>query len=105
MHHTRVVVDRLLAQDRIREAEWYMELRRRYFVTHGYQIRRLNQAYFAFHGAYASAPGAAGENPIGPLVRQTWAMSGSPRIFLRQISSVTKLQELEALVEEIGAGV
>ena len=33
-------------------------------------MRKLNQAYFAFYGAYADQPGgAAGEDPVGPAVR------------------------------------
>jgi hypothetical protein len=99
MHRTRVNVDRLLAEGKVNEAEWYMELQRRYFVANGYRIRRLNQAYFAFHGAYASAPGAAGEDPIGPLVRRLWALSSTPADFLRRIASITSLQALETVVE------
>ena len=98
MHHTRVVVDRLLAEGRVKEAEWYMELQRRYFVANGYRIRRLNQAYFAFHGAYASEPGAAGEDPIGPLVRRLWALSESPAAFLRAVAPATSLEKLQTLM-------
>jgi hypothetical protein len=67
MHATRVHVDDLLAQGKVREAEIYMGWQRQVFVEHGYAIRKLNQAYFAFYGAYADEPGgAAGEDPIGP---------------------------------------
>lgn len=100
MHHTRVMVDRLLEEGKVKEAEWYMEAQRRYFVANGYQLRRLNQAYFAFHGAYASAPGAAGKDPIGPAVREAWALSATPRDFLRALGSVTTLAALEAQTEE-----
>ncbi len=100
MHHTRVTVDALLAEGKVTEAEWYMEAQRRYFVANGYRIRRLNQAYFAFHGAYASSPGAAGSDPIGPLVRALWAISGTPSLFLEQIVPVTSLGALQAVVEE-----
>jgi hypothetical protein len=50
MAATRIEVDRLLAGGKIQEAEQYMEARRQIFVAHGYQIRKLNQAYFAFYG-------------------------------------------------------
>ncbi len=98
MHHTRVIVDQMLAAGKIKEAEWYMELQRRYFVANGYELRRLNQAYFAFHGAYASSPGggAAGADPIGPAVRQAWAISPTPRDFLHTIGTTTTLAALEA---------
>ena len=99
MHHTRVVVDRMLVEGKITEAEWYMEAQRRYFVTNGYRIRKLNQAYFAFHGAYASTPGgAAGEDPIGPLVRQHWALSKTPAEFLQSIAPVVTVDDLKLLV-------
>jgi hypothetical protein len=95
MHRTRVNVDRLLAEGKVEEAEWYMEAQRRYFVAQGYRIRQLNQAYFAFHGSYAGAPGgAAGEDPIGPLVRRGWAVSSTPAEFLRTFTGITTLERL-----------
>lgn len=101
MHETRVAVDRLLEEGQITAAEQYMERRRRFFAAHGYRLRRLNQAYFAFHGAYASRPsgGAAGSDPLGPAVRQLWALSETPYDFVRQISRVTTLGELEQLLK------
>ncbi len=99
MAHTRVVADELLAEGKITEAEWYMEAQRRYFVAQGYRIRKLNQAYFAFHGAYASTPGgAAGEDPIGPLVREYWALSDSPARFLQGLGPIVTLQDLGTLL-------
>lgn len=95
MHETRVRVDELLAEGRIEEAEAYMEARRRDFVAQGYRIRILNQAYFAFHGAYAASPrGAAGADPIGPLVRKIWATSQTPVHFLRSLDEITTLEAL-----------
>ena len=96
MHHTRVIVDEMLAAGKVEESEWYMEAQRRYFVANGYRLRRLNQAYFAFHGAYASSAGAAGKDPIGPAVRQLWAVSLNPRDFLREIAHIITLGELQA---------
>ncbi len=106
MHHTRITVDGMLAEGKITEAEWYMEAQRRYFVANGHRIRKLNQAYFAFHGAYASTPGgAAGEDPIGPLVRQYWALSKTPAEFLQSIAPVVTLDDLRLLVWGDGATV
>ncbi len=96
MHVTRVRVDQLLAAGQVEEAEQYMEERREFFWQHGYRIRKLNQAYFAFHGSYADAPGARGEDPVGPAVRQLRQESLSLRAFLAQIDSLTSLAELEA---------
>ena len=102
MRETRVQVDALLAEGRIDEAEAYMEEQRQEFVANGYFIRKLNQAYFAFHGAYADAPGAAGEEPIGPAVQQLRALSPDLHAFVTQVARVTTLAELEALLAELG---
>lgn len=99
MHTTRVRADELLAQGRIDEAEAYMEQRRQIFWDNGYPIRKLNQAYFAFHGAYANVPGgAAGEDPVGPAVRALRAQSGSLQAFLEQISQMTSFAGLQKAV-------
>lgn len=100
MHETRIRVDALLLQGRIEEAENYMERRRQFFWEHGYRIRKLNQAYFAFHGSYAAEPvGAAGEDPVGPAVRRVWRMTEKdPRRFLQQVRGVTTLDELQRLL-------
>jgi len=101
MRETRIRVDELLARERIEEAESYMEERRQEFVAHGYHIRKLNQAYFAFHGAYADQPGAAGADPIGPAVRELRARSPDIHTFVARVARVTTLAELEALLEEM----
>ena len=103
MRETRVRVDELLAEGRIEEAEGYMEERRRLFVQEGYAIRKLNQAYFAFHGAYADQPGAAGEDPIGPTVREAFARSPDLRTFVSKLAGVTTLEELEDVLETLPA--
>jgi len=100
MRETRIEVDRLLAAGDIEGAEDYMEDRRQVFVEHGYWIRKLNQAYFAFHGAYADEPGAAGEDPVGPAVREFREQSPDLRTFVRRMSRVTTFAELEELIEE-----
>jgi hypothetical protein len=101
MHQTRLRVDELLAQGRIEEAEAYMEERRVFFWEHGYQIRKLNQAYFAFYGAYADEPvGAAGEDPIGAAVRQLRAQSPSLAAFLQRISWMWSPEQLLEAVHE-----
>ena len=96
MAATRVRVDKLLAAGRVEEAEAYMEKRRRLFVANGYPIRKLNQAYFAFYGAYADTPGAAGDDPIGPAVLALRENSPSLHAFMTTVASVTSAEELNA---------
>jgi hypothetical protein len=99
MHTTRVTVDALLAAGKINEAESYMEQRRQLFVHNGFYIRKLNQAYFAFYGAYADVPGgAAGEDPVGPAVRALRARSKSLADFINRIAWMTSFDELKKAV-------
>ena len=100
MHDTRVTVDKLLAEGKIEEAESYMEQRRQIFWDNGYLIRKLNQAYFAFHGAYADVPGgAAGEDPVGPAVRALRAQSDSLADFVNTIAWMTSFQQLQQAIQ------
>ncbi len=95
MHTTRVRADDLLAAGKIDEAEAYMEARRQFFWDNGYAIRKLNQAYFAFYGAYADVPGgAAGEDPVGPAVRALREQSDSLADFLNTISWMNSYDDL-----------
>ena len=99
MHTTRVKVDALLASGKMAEAEAYMEQRRQIFVQNGYIIRRLNQAYFAFYGAYADQPGGpAGEDPVGPAVAALRAQSNSLEDFVNRIAWMTSFDQLKEAV-------
>jgi hypothetical protein len=101
MHTTRVTVDQLLAEGKVDEAETYMEQRRVLFWEHGYRIRKLNQAYFAFYGAYADQPGgAAGSDPVGAAVRALRASSPSLSAFLNRIGWMTSFEQLQKAVEQ-----
>jgi hypothetical protein len=106
MHTTRLRVDELLAEGKIEEAESYMEERRRIFWDHGYQhLRKLNQAYFAFYGAYADQPGgAAGEDPVGEAVRQLRATSPDLASFLYQISWMSSFEQLQNTLASAAPG-
>ena len=98
MRITRETVDRLLAEGKIAEAEAYMEERRRWFVQHGYYIRKLNQAYFAFYGTYRTGPAAPVDDPIAPRLRRLRERSPTLADFLRTVRDLTSLEELIALV-------
>lgn len=95
MRITRETTDQLLAEGKIELAESYMEIRRRFFWDHGYHLRKLNQAYFAFHGAYADQPGgAAGEDPVGAAVRALRDQSVSLVEFIDRISWMWSINQL-----------
>ena len=92
MRETRLHVDALLAAGQVDEAESYMEERRQMIVSHGYNIRKLNQAYFAFYGSYAYD--GTSVDPIGDQVRQLRAQSASLRDFFQTASGLTSRQAL-----------
>ena len=100
MHETRVTADQLLAEGKIEEAEAYMEQRRQVFWENGYLLPKLNQAYFAFHGAYADVPGgAAGQDPVGPAVRALREQSDSLADFINTISWMTSFEQLQQEIQ------
>jgi len=100
MNITRVTADALLAEGKIEEAEAYMEQRRLIFLENGYLLRKINQAYFAFHGAYASSPGgAAGQDPVGPAVRALREQSESLADFVNTIARMTSFEQLQEAVK------
>ncbi len=99
MHETRINADALLAAGKIDEAEKYMESRRLVFWQNGYAIRKINQAYFAFYGAYADVPGgAAGEDPVGPAVRKLREQSASLKEFLDKIAWMDSFEKLQQAI-------
>lgn len=86
MRETRKKVDWYLSQGKIAEAEQYMEEKRETFVGHGYAIRKLNQAYFAFHGVYAHDP--ASVSPIYDNLKQLRSKSPSIRSFVDRVAAM-----------------
>ncbi len=99
MRETRLNVDRLLEEGMVEDAESYMEERRQEFAANGYPIRKLNQAYFAFHGTYAES--SASSSPIGEQVRKLRERSGSLPEFIHAIASVSSHEEFLALIAEL----
>jgi hypothetical protein len=95
MAFTRNRVDELLDEGKVKEAEAYMEERRQFFWENGYRIRKLNQAYFAFYGAYADTPGEHGDDPIGPAILAVRDSSPSLRQFMDRMASITSLEGLQ----------
>ena len=98
MRATRLVVDELLAGGYVEEAEAFMEARRRTFADNGYLLRVLNQAYFAFHGSYAT--GAAASDPIGPKLVRLRELSPSLQVFMQTAARLTTAAELDAALAQ-----
>lgn len=98
MHQLRLEVDALLAQGKVAEAQQRMDDTQRFLAQHGYYIRRINQAYFAFYGTYADSP--ASSNPLGA---QLVSLRGRYRTlgdFVRSVQDLTGPRELQQLLSE-----
>lgn len=100
MRRIRQQVDRLLAEGKIEQAEAAMEAERLKLVEQGYSLRKLNQAYFAFHGSYATSP--ASIDPIGPQLRQLRAASPSLKSFLDRVAWLNSYDDYLAWLAEAG---
>ena len=85
MRETRLRTEELLAQGNIEEAEAYMEERRLFFEENRFLIRKINQAFFAFHGSYATS--AASVSPIDDQLRQLQSQSESLEDFLKTVGT------------------
>ncbi len=98
MQETRQMAEALLSEGRIGEAESYMEERRLGLLEHGYRIRKINQAFFAFYGSYATS--AASDSPIEGQLRELRNRSDSLGDFLITVSQFSTYQEFLDYLEQ-----
>ena len=90
----RLDVDRLLVSGNVEEAEGLMGEVRLELSLLGRNLRRINQAFFAINGVYATS--AASSSPIGPLLQELRGSAPTLAGFLSQVRDVTTQAELEA---------
>ena len=98
LHQLRVNVDSLLAQGKVSEAEQQMDETQRFLAQHGYYVRKINQAYFAFYGTYANT--AASTNPLGPQLvslRRRYVTLGD---FIHAVQNVESVADLRRLIAQ-----
>lgn len=102
MRETYLQVSAMLKEGKVADAQIYMEERRKLFVEHGHALRKLNQAYFAFYGSYATGGGVGAANPIGGELKRLRRDSGNLKTFLERISTVSNFEEYRALLRRLG---
>ena len=100
IRETRLRTEQLLARGEILEAEAYMEERRQLLVGHGYRIRKINQAFFAFRESYATDPGSI--SPIDDQLRGLRQSSDSLGDFLRTVAGFGSYEEFLEYLESGG---
>ena len=99
MRETRKRVEELLDEGRIEEAEQHMKERWWLLRLAGYRLRKLNQAYFAFHGRYAEGP--ASVSPIGGQIKELRDLLPSAGAFVKSVSGVSSHRELLELLASL----
>ena len=97
MRKTRLKADALLEEGEIEKAENYLEKQRQIFVNNGYSIRKLNQAFFAFHGTYSDSPTSI--SPINDQLLHIRKGSSSLGDFIRKIEVISDHKQLLELLE------
>lgn len=97
MRYIRLTVEELLKRGKIEEAERFMEEQRLELVRRGYNIRKLNQAYFAFHGTYAESPQAI--SPIAEELKLLRRKSPSLGAFIRTVAGLSSYEQLRKLLD------
>ena len=103
MSLTRLRVDELLAEGEVERAEAYMEERREVFQEHGFNIRKLNQAYFAFHGTYAESPTSV--SPIGDQLHELHELVPDLGDLLGTVSGISTYREFLEKLRNVKARV
>lgn len=102
MRETRVRLDDLLETGRVSEAEAWLEERRLGLMEHDIHIRRLNTAYFAFHGTYAADPRGGSVNPVDSQLRTLRMAAPDLASFVDMVAAITATGELEAMARAAG---
>ncbi len=101
MREIRKAVDDYLARGEIEAAEDFMKERRQYLAENGYYIRKLNQAYFAFHGTYADSPTSI--SPIGAELQKLRERSVSLKDFLDTVSVLSRREDLSKTMKNLSS--
>jgi hypothetical protein len=99
MRETRVEAERLLAAGQVTEAENYMESRRVELNTHGYRIRKINQAYFAFHGSYGESPSSV--SPIAAELYELRTLLAGPGELVRALRGVRTIGRFREILSAV----
>jgi len=96
LRETRINVEKMLKNGNIEEAEKYMRKQLWNLKLGGYNIRKLNQAYFAFRGNYAEGP--ASISPIGSDLRELRDYYSTLGEFIESISKIGDFEQFHYLL-------
>ena len=98
LKQTRKEVDRLLSVNNIVDAEKLMRREHWNLKLGGYNIRKINQAYFAFRGNYADGP--ASTSQIGPELNEFRDYFKTLGEFIEAISKIDSYHHFKLQLDE-----
>ncbi|MDC0035353.1 hypothetical protein OAJ44_03210 [Chloroflexi bacterium] len=96
LRETRINVEKMLENGKVEEAEKYMDKQLWNLKLGGYNIRKLNQAYFAFRGNYAEGP--ASISPIGAELRELRDYYSNLGNFIKSVSQIGDFEQFHYLL-------
>ena len=96
---TRQKVEILLNENKITEAEAHMKSQWWRLKLSGYNIRKINQAFFAFRGNYATS--SSSTSPIGDELKEYREFFPNPGTFIRSISKIKNYDQFKKELEEM----
>ena len=99
MKETRKRTEDLLKDGKISEAENYMEKQRILINAEGYNIRKINQAYFAFRGKYGDSP--ASNTPIYSQLIELRKNCLSLGDFIKKISQISSYEQFKKQINDL----
>ena len=97
MNETRSTTEKYLNEGKVYEAEEYMNKRQKLFLKNGYIIRKLNQAYFAFHGIYADSPSS--KSTVFEELTNIRKNSNSLSDFIKKIENISTENDYQQLIK------
>ena len=97
LQRLRKEVDQLLIEGNISNAELLMFESQKVFNQNGFNVRKINQAYFAFYGTYTDLPQSS--SPLGPKIKEIWKLTQRDmRTFLTIMREITEVTDLDATI-------
>ena len=103
LRETRKEVDKLLSENNIAGAEEVMRDQHWHLRLGGYRIRKINQAYFAFRGNYATGSGSI--SPIGGELMEYRGFFPTPGAFIQSLSKIKSYGQFKKELGQIRVGV
>ncbi len=114
MREIRLTVENYLRRGQIEQAEQYMNDKRDYLESKGHYIRKLNQAYFAFHDSYADTHEhdttmrlginivyTPATDDIGTGLQKLRNQAPSLKDFLARVAIMTGVEDLRRALETV----